>query len=250
MSWKDDLPEPLRDAPFIAKAESLEDAVKHIQHAANHVGSSIRLPDKSATDEQMNEFASKVLERFPNLMLKPGEDDLPPDDPDKYVLPEDQAPYIDYDTARQEAKEAGLSRKQFERIYGTRAQYEQQAREQHEQSIASLQKEWGKAFDDKVENIRRFAEESGAPPTLVEAIEQGRLDAPSLKWLSRWADATQETARNSSRDTTSTTRLTPAEAEEKIYELMNNPAMWDSNDPRHAGLMKRRMELEFIAHSK
>lgn len=226
-TWKDALPEELRNAPFFEKAESLDAAIGHIKHAANHVGSSIRLPDKSASDEQLREFASKVLERFPNLQFKPEGDDLPPDE---------------YDNA--EAEAAKLTKAQIKALYGPRERQEQEAREAQEADIAELRKEWGKAFEDKISSLRTFAEESGAPQSLLDAIANRSLPAESFKWLDRFSRRTEETASNRGRDGTPTLRLTPEEAEDKIGEIMRNPAHWDSSSPDYARLMKRRMELE------
>ena len=60
-NWTDDLPEPLRDAPFIQKAESAEAALAALKHAGNHVGNSIRFPDKEASEDSVNEFIEETL---------------------------------------------------------------------------------------------------------------------------------------------------------------------------------------------
>jgi hypothetical protein len=245
--WKESLPEPLRDAPFIAKAESLEDAVGKITHAANHMGASIRLPDKNATEEQLEEYTAKLLERFPNLTYKPGEDDLPPASEDGYTLPEEIA-WDGYDAARKEAMEAGLSRSQFVRLYGTKAQHEAAAREQvvsaHKEELGNLRKEWGEKFNDRIANLKQFAIDSEAPESVLEAIKNDQLDAASIRWLSKWADATVEKANNTSRDPTPISKLSPDEAVMKINEIMSHPGHWDETHPLHESLIRQRVELE------
>ena len=246
MSWKDDLPEPLRDAPFISKAESLEDAVGKITHAANHMGASIRLPDKDASDEQMEDFLSRIMEKVPSLTRKPSDDDLPPTDIEGYTLPE-EIPWDGYDEARKEAMEAGLTRKQFVALYGTKAQHEaeiiQAMQEEHKEGLERLQREWGETYNDRVADLKQFAIDTDAPEEIVDALQSDSLGADSLRWLYKWVAATEETASNTGRDYTPTSKLSPAEIEIKINEIQGNPAYWDAASPQHESLKARMVEL-------
>ena len=122
------------------------------------------------------------------------------------------------------------------------------AREQvvaaHKEQLDHLRKEWGEKFNDRIANLKQFAIDSEAPESVVEAIKNDQLDAASIRWLSKWADATVEKANNTSRDPTPISKLSPDEAEMKINEIMNHPGHWDETHPLHESLIRQRVELE------
>ena len=251
--WIDDLPEPLRDAPFLSKAESAEAALEALKHAGNHVGNSLRYPDKTASEDDVAGFLDKALEKFPQLMRKPGDDAVPPSEADKYPdIVDDDGNALPTDlTIKEMAFKAGLSEKQFKELYGPqlaqRATEKATADAAHAQQIGQLKSEWGQAYDAKMEGIATLLANTEAPSYVTAQFETGQLTRDDLRWLDQWATATRETVQNKARDTTTNLQMTKAEAEAKIADILNDEDFFEPSSPRYQALQKRRMDLDYVA---
>jgi len=238
MGWQDDLPEVLRDAPFIGKAESVEDALQQITNAAGHMGNSIRTPGPDAGEEAVAEHRNKVIERFPDLMLKPSPADEEnynavlsqlgmPEEAGKYAAPEGME--IDGDKLGKLANMAHKSRltqKQFQaflsELTGEDAAVLEATADAHKQDMDRLRQEWGAAFEQKSADAMQSAKDTSAPDYMIEAIESGTMPAVGLKWLAGINDQLggESGDVNNQGKGNREPVMTPAEAEEQISELL------------------------------
>ena len=264
-TWRDSLPEEMRELPFIGKAENLEMAANAIKDAAQWMGNSIRIPGESASDEDKAKFTKKVLEKFPELMPKPGVDDDEnyasvlaalgtPGDGKDYDLPElDDFEWQDdfAENLRNIAQAAGLTKKQFKqwaKDIGTRNRDERLVQNNaHETDIGSLRKEWGEAFEPKVKQLSRWLEDTEAPEGFVQAVKNKAVPSETLKWVNRlhekYNPAEGSNVANQGLND-GEAPITPAEADAQIHEILNNPAYFDASNPMQKVLMKKMNRLQ------
>jgi len=264
-SWRDGLPEEMRELPFIGKAENLEDAALAIKDAAQWMGNSLRIPGESASDDDKAKFTKKVLEKFPDLMPKPGVDDDEnyaavlaslgaPSEGSGYDLPELENFEWQDDLSgnlREIAHSAGLTKKQFKqwaKNIGTRNRDEGVAASNaHDEDMGNMKKEWGEAFESKVKQLSRWLEDSEAPNGFVQAVKNKAVPSSTLKWLNSLHDKSNpaegsNVANQGYND--GEAPITPAEADAQIHEILNNPAYFDRFNPMQKVLMKKMSRLQ------
>lgn len=265
VSWRDSLPEEMRELPFIGKADTLESAVDAIKDAGQWMGNSIRIPGDAASDEDKAKFTQKVLEKFPDLMPKPGVDDDEnyakvlaalgtPGEGKDYDMPDvDDFEWQDdfADNLRSIAQAAGLTKKQFKqwaKDIGTRNRDEMLTRNSaHEDDIAIVRKEWGEAFESKVKQLSRWLEDSEAPDGFVQAVKNKAVPSDTLKWLNSLHEKSNPAEGSNVADqgmNDGEAPITPAEADAQIHEILNNPAYFDSGNPLQKVLMKKMARLQ------
>ena len=261
------LPESLRDAPFLAKAENAEAAINALTNAAQTVGNSIRIPGENASAEDIASFQAKAVEKFPGLMPSIDITDEAavtsafarlgrPDADKEYNYPE----IADFEwTAEAKAaisimaKDAGLTQTQFnayaKKQIGDQIEATHASTEAVNQDQKSLKDEWGVAYDENMSKAKAAANKTEAPTELKEALEAGTLPSGTIKWLHGLASALGEEGTDNSDNgngADNTGMVTPSEAEAQIQEIMDNPD-YSPDRPMYARLQKRRMELEFMA---
>lgn len=268
MGWQDDLPEAMRDAPFIGKAESMEDAIQQIHNAAGHMGNSIRIPGPDAGEEATSTFRAKVIEKFPDLMLKPQIGDAEnydaimaqlgmPDDAGKYKAPED----VGLDEGKigklaAMAHKGKLTQAQFEALVSDLAAEDSEISEAQQQAqqdgLDRLKGEWGLAFDKKMADAAQALKDTEAPEALAAAMEAGTLPPETLRWLAGIGDqlGSEPTSIGDDGKGVNAGVMTPEEAEQQITEIMNR--MYAKTNPplpdELARLNKKRIELEKFVH--
>ena len=186
--WKSALPEPLRDAPWIGKADSLEAAVGQLRDAAQYMGNAIRIPSEDAGESDVAAFQQKLLDKVPGLMPVPKSDDIDatrnalralgmPEKPEQYdVTGIDHAPDgEDLGRLRALAHEAGMTSAQFRKWISEQSSANYSAQEQvdhaRNEELKELRGEWGFAFDDKVQNAYKAAEATGAPDYILDMLK-------------------------------------------------------------------------------
>lgn len=263
--WRAELPSAFQDAPFIKAAESPEDAVAQLSNAASHMGNSVRLPSENASEQERQAFIEKMLEKSPELMLKPSDENLDqfyaslgrPEKADEYKFEPGEGKEIPSDLAkfREAAHKAGLSQQQFESVLGEVLGdvYQQQEVVEAEQAaeMKELQKEWGNAFDERMETVSNFLKLSDAPDGIRDLYENGAMSPAEIRWIHDVATKTASKQELASQGTEGTERtMTPAEAQAQIQEIMANNAhpYWNAQDPRHTSARQKMMELQIAAH--
>ena len=263
--WKTGLPEGLSDAPFFKKATSLDDAVSALGAAAAHMGNSIRIPGEDASDEARSEFYSKILEKAPDLMPKPSEDNMdafyraagrPNEASDyQYEAPEGREVPSDFAAFSEVAHKYGLSQDQFSGILGEvlGAQWNDldSMQETHLTEMKDLKSEWGMAYDDNMSAVKNFLRLTDAPDGIVDLLTSDAMSADEIRYFYNVAQATKSSTELSKQGPTTTPELmTPGEAQMKISEMLNNSEhpYWNSADPGHRRAIDRMLELQKMAN--
>ena len=244
--WRTALPEQIREWPEVAQADTAEGFWKRISDQRSHIGNSIRIPTEDASDEQWGEFHTKILNRVPALMRTPTGAD---DESTTQILrqlgaPEKAEGYAAADAAeslgenelafyREAAHEAGLTRKQFDKVIGKLSRRTSDnklvAEQQHKDELKGLADEWGLAAEAKYQNVVGFAKSVNAPETLVNALESKQVDAATVRWLASISTAFKESSIPSS-DPFAGKSMTPSEASAQINDILFN-----KEHPYHKG---------------
>jgi len=263
--WQDTLPEALRDAPYLAKAESAEDAVAKLVHAAKLVGTSVRIPGADASEEDRAAFFAKLTEvdgvaQLPlsddaeglkSLMAKLGA----PEDVAGYKLPEledfkwDEA---QGDNLRRYALEAGMTAKQFAAFATNVAKQEQETGITAETALSALRQglraDWGEALDERTALIRGYLQLSDAPETLIAGFKDNKLPLETMNWLYEVAKQFKGDVTPISADGKSPTpTMTIQEAYEAIPVLLKDMTGMRETDPRYKGMQQKLVELHRLA---
>lgn len=261
--------EHLRGNPAIRDFDSVEGLVKNFIDLQSHVGNSIRIPSEDAGPEAVKEFHKRLGEKVPGLMPVPNSDDPEsletvyrqlgkPEAPDQYTIP-DVGENVDHSTTekfREVAHRHGLTQKQFEGIVKdittTNVQASEQSQAAHDAEMKDLRdKEWGVAFDDNFQLALDVAEQTDAPPELVEAIKGNKATAATLKWLHGIGKQMVGEGNSLTRDKgQGDGSMTPAEAQARISEILNNKqhAYWNISDPGHKNALNRMLDLQKMAN--
>ena len=265
--WIQALPEQLRDAPFLGKASSPEDAVAKLAHAAKLVGTSIRIPGEDATDDDRAAFYNKLAEvpGVAKLPLSDDEDGLAailaklgaPDTPDGYKPPElegfewDQATF---ENLRKYAKDAGMTTRQFDKFARQLAQ-EQLANSQasanaRDEARKALRLDWGDTLEAREALIRGWMDKSEAPAFLREQLDGGNLPLETMNWLHSIAKQFKGEVNPISKDGQQPRpTIDPAEAREKIQATLRDLTSMSPVDPRYADLNKKLVEYHRLANA-
>jgi hypothetical protein len=264
--WRESLG-VLKEAPWIAKAESPEKALQELQNAANMVGSSIRVPGPDVGEQDLSEFHSRVMEKVPGLMAVPKLDDPDqvreilgkmgmPKEAENYQVPEGVE--FDGDTLgkiKSQAHKEGLTQQQFQARVSAMHEEATGAQTQRQQFFdeqkALLKGEWGAAYDERVNEIAAFLEQMGADPDDLEAVKSGEAKAGWMQALYRMSQLGDEpTGEARSQGDGGERKLTPMEAEAQLAEVENriytggqDGRPMAPDDPNYQYLINRRMEL-------
>lgn len=256
--WRETLPEPLRDAPFIKAADDPDKALQEIQNAASYMGNALRIPGEDASEEDRAAFYSKLQEKVPGLMPKPTDENiqelydyLRPKSPDEYKFeaPEGREIPSDFEAFSKVAHKHGLSKQQFEGLLKDilEPQWEQQdslAADQA-QAMKELGKDWGAAYDQNMSMVKNFLRLTDAPEGIVELLSEGAMSPEEIKWIHSVAKATKSDTELANQEVQNPAAVTPDEAQARISEILNNPdhAYWNAADPGHQRAVRKVLEL-------
>jgi hypothetical protein len=267
-TWHSSLPEPLRDAPYIAKADSPEQALEHIAHAAQIVGNSTRIPKEGDPQEKWDKFFDQVKD-VPGIARLPMDNDDSdglaqilaklgaPSEPDGYGdMPEIENFEWDDDVINDLklfAQQAGLTQMQFQTLargLGNKALQDSSLFDNRVAEMrAELKNEWGAAYEDRTGLIRGWLEKSDAPDDMKAMFEDGTMSADAMKWLHGVAELFKSEVKTVGKDGLDyNADPTPLEAEEKIQDILDDPAYWDASDPRQKLLMQKMQTLVKLAN--
>jgi hypothetical protein len=256
-NWKESLPEQLRDAPFFAKAQNLDAVLSDIKNAAQHMGNSIRIPSDDASDADKVTFRKKAAERIGGLMEVPNADDE-----EGYVaalkklgMPDNADDYGDLEgktsaEIRELAKNAGMTKKQYEKVFGELAKINEgaqaQAQQVFQEGLQTVKDQWGLAFEKRTAEIGDFLLKSEAPPELVKALAEGKLSPANYGWLYDMASKMSSGgAIIASQDGRSpVTALTPQEIQGQIVDIQRNPDYRNSGSANQKYLVQKMVKLQ------
>lgn len=261
--WRDSIPEEMRSSPTLKDVKDVGSLAKQFIDAQSYMGRSIRIPGEDAGDDQWSEFNDKLIAKVPGLIQKPNYGDEAtlestlramgkPEKSDEYSSP-------DFDTDmpgvnerlegfKEVAYKHGLTKKQFKGIIGdVVGQDIQSYSESVNKSIQdqeSLKREWGEAYNSRLDSVANTARNTGAPDSLVKLLSSGKADSATVKWLHRMMSKGVESSQFESQSAGGA--MTPAEADDAISDIMNNSKhpYWDSDHPDHQKAVDKVIGLQ------
>ncbi len=268
-SWRDGLPEEMRGEEALKNFNDIGGLAKAFVDTKRMQGNSIHIPGEDAGDEDRKAFVDKLIERVPELMLKPDfeKDEQSadfwralgmPESPEGYEIPqpelqEGEESNIDEDRiniAKNAAHKLGISNKQLNGVLKAVMDYDvetaRNADRSQSEELHGLHKEWGLAFEQKYAAALQVAKATGAPPVLVDAIKGGQAGPETLKWLYQMGKNMGGEGNNLlTMGDGVDTKMTPSEAQEKIDEIMNNKEhpYWVASHPNHQKALDQMVEL-------
>ena len=246
-SWRDEVPEDYREEKTLSKYQTVGDLAKGHVHLSRMMGNSVKIPEEDATDEERNDFYTKLGR---------------PETADKYEyerpdMPEGMAYDQNSETAfKPLAHDQGLSQKQvgsildFYNKFALDSQIDNKLHmdEAYFKGEAALQKEWGmKGYDRNVSIAQRAMKEFGGPELEKLLSEDPRGSHPALiKAFYKMGLKSQEARPLDAEHDSSFLDVTSAQKE---IENFNKPAhkmykaYWNKDDPKHAEAVAYRDRL-------
>lgn len=258
--WYNDMDEGIhKNLETFDNAEALANAYVETKKL---VGNSIRIPGEDAGEEAMKEYYDKIVAKAPNLMLKPDYDKEEqvsefyqtlgrPEKAEGYELKSPEGQEIDQErlTQIQEmAFKSGLSKRQA--VSFAKGMFEQEKTQSDtdahtfEKDTNALKKEWGSAYDEKLDKsmavLNKFFGDIFTKETIPAGFAIG-LDKLSAQFGKE--DVNFDPAKN-------TNTLTPEEANTAISEIYSNAkhAFFDISNPGHKQAMERMVALQQLAN--
>lgn len=258
--WKSQLPDYAKNWQEVQNANTFDDFMGWVDAARSYQGRSVALPGEDASPEQRAEVAAKLMQKMPDLVMKPRNDEERSAFYDALGRPSEAAQYqVEVEGAEQfadrinavkeAAYQAGLSQEQFNALFGQMIGQEKAQMEQmqaaRETSIGELKAEWGAAFDRKVEDVHKFLEHMGAPKTILDAAKGGRFGAEDYKWFADLADRTVGEGNPQAGHGSHRSELTPAEVHAKMAEIRGNQTHPFNNPsaPGHQEAVQQMLQL-------
>tara|TARA_R110000765_G_scaffold51611_1_gene104090 strand:+ start:245 stop:1102 length:858 start_codon:yes stop_codon:yes gene_type:complete len=236
--WRSSLPEELRSNATLEKYTSVESLAKGYLNASSMLGK-----DKLIKPNSDDEWGA-----FYNEMGRP-------EDPAGYEFPAAEADSgfeVDAEMVnkfRSVAHEAGLSGKQAEQLYewytANNAEQFEQAVSNAETSLteseAAMRKEWGKAYDQKMEQALRAVRQFGGEPLVEELNATGLGNNPNL--IKAFALAGEKIMGDQQLEGEGSNIMTPQQIKEEIATIQNDPSFYDSNNLERPALVRKMQVL-------
>lgn len=260
-SFFNTLPSDVQALSFAKQADSPENFWKRVIDNDSYRGASIRIPTENASAEDKAAFHQKLMNKVPELMIKPDMEDQ--DSITNFMqqigMPADATGYSDVtgdeigfaegqlDEIKQLSATAGLTRDQYEALATAigKAVYLQQGEVQakHKQGMDALTEEWGLAAEAKYQQSLDFAKNAGAPESLVSMLENKTADAGTVKWLNGLANSVGESSTVTEQPAGSPMPMTPYEAQQQITEILSNKEHpYHKSEPRAKAKMHELMK--------
>ena len=263
-SCLDSLPQDLRDNPTIKDTPSVEALAKRLVDTKAMVGNSLRVPGEHATQEDWTKFRETLMEKDKGLMPTPDPTDPEslqqaykalglPEEPSGYTRPENWTGMDDerFGFLSAKAHEAGLSKRQFEKLANEIASNDNQVFEKFESErqgeLNQLKGEWGNAYEQKTQRAVNIAKQLDAPEKLMDALNDNKVDAATFRWLDGLATKLGNEGNGLIKDdSNSVSQHTPTELKAQMAEITNKMMTMDTLDPNYKVLMDKRIKLAQI----
>ena len=251
-TWIDEVPEDDREEKSISKYQSVADLAKGHVHLSRLMGHSVKIPGEESTDEERNDFFTKMGR---------------PETADKYEyarpdMPEGMSYDADAETAfKQMAHDQGITQNQLGSIldfynkYALDSQIDQKLHmdEAYFKGEAALQKEWGmKGYDRNVSIAQRAMKEFGGPELEKLLTSDPRGSHPALvKAFYRMGLKSQEARPLDAQHDSSFLDIESAQKEIEAFNKPNHKmykAYWNKDDAKHAEAVAYRDRLFDMAY--
>lgn len=245
-TWRDILPDDIKNDPSINKFEDVSDLAKSYLHAQKMVGSNkISIPDKHATADDWKRVFHELgnPKELENYDVKPSNNEVIDEEffgwyKEKAhslgILPHQAQDLINDFTARQE-----------EIIKNAKEQQELQINE----TVRELHKEWGQAYDQKVNAAQRAVKELGGDELIKALHSTGAGNDPTfVKAFAKVAELMREDGFVEGGKAAGI--MTPAEAIEKAKTIMADETHPFNNmtHPNHGAAKKEVERLYQLAY--
>lgn len=246
-NWKDSLPDDLKSEKALESIQDIPGLAKSYIHAQKLVGADkIPVPNKFATDEDWQAVYSKLGR---------------PENPDAYEFNLKENSNIDENALKgfkETAHKNGLLPKQAEAImnfYNDMTQnYIEDLNSKSEQgrinAEQTLKKEWGAAFDNKVQQAstiaNKYINDDFAHLTLSDGTKIG--DHPDF--IKAFANIANDLGEDKLVAAQGPQYMTPAEIDKQIASLQQEgSAYWNKNHPGHALAVQEVQDLLALKHN-
>jgi len=246
-NWKDSLPDDLKAEKALESIQDIPGLAKSYIHAQKLVGADkIPVPNKFATDEDWQAVYSKLGR---------------PENPDAYEFNLKENSNIDENALKgfkETAHKNGLLPKQAEAImnfYNDMTQnYIEDLNSKSEQgrinAEQTLKKEWGAAFDNKVQQAstiaNKYINDDFAHLTLSDGTKIG--DHPDF--IKAFANIANDLGEDKLVAAQGPQYMTPAEIDKQIASLQQEgSAYWNKNHPGHALAVQEVQDLLALKHN-
>lgn len=255
-SWRDAVPEFARDWKEVKDSDSADKFYQTVDHARKYMGNSVRIPGEDASTEAMDEFYTKIQAKVPGLQraLDVTDEATVESLYTQLGRPKDASGYGEVEGMSGErlgelrgfAHDIGMTKTQFDKYAAQSHAMDETRRTDSEAAAQShkdaLMAEWGAATDIRREQAAVLAEKTGAPKSLVEAVEAGVADLETMKWLHGLG---KQLGMEASALTRQSDVMAPAEVDGKIDDIMNNAEhpYWNSSHPSHDKAVKNMLDL-------
>ncbi len=225
------------------------------------VGKSLHVPGEDAGTEDWDKFYNTVGEKTGNrVMPRPNSENDEamkglydamgrPSEAGGYEVPEIEGAAMDENRGEMLkglAHEAGLSKEQFNKVLGGVLESDALAEQQHDldvkEGVQSLRNELGFSYDEKMRGAERIKD------TFFDfiGVPLEKMGADSARAFIKLADAFGGESSSLIMDKGDQQgAMTPAQAKEKISEIMNNKdhPYWDPSDPANGVARAKMREL-------
>jgi len=267
-NWKSVLPEDMQANGVLATATTVESLAKMAIDGRNLANTALRIPSDDATPEIQSDFRKDLMTKMPDLMFKPNAEN-----PDGYAeiaktmgMPESAEGYTigEMPDAIKEnigkiaalAHKANMTDDQFKAIAdGIIGDYKASS-DVNAGNVdierGKLKEAWGDAFDKKVGLAEHFAKQVGFSDEFVSAIKDGTISSADMQALDKVIGGFEGEGVDIGRQPGNVdVTMTPAEAEERINDIMGNKghAYWDASNPAHKAAVDKVVKLAEYAEA-
>ena len=243
------IPEDLRDHPSLSPIKDVGNLAKSYINAQQLIGADKLAAPKNPSEEQLTQIY--------NYLGKPETPDAYEVAVDGNIITEEAA-----NSYKDVAHKLNLTPQQASGILeyykglatSTQENAVQEIEYQREQVENNLKKEWGQAYEQKISSAGQVIKEYGNPEMLEWQLADGTKlgNHPEfIKAFANIADFRQSvTSEDTISNTTSSSAMTPAEAQAEVNAIMANPKdpYWDKNSISHRQQIERVQELYGMIH--
>jgi len=242
-SWKEAIPEDLRNDPNISKFTELEALAKSYINATRMIGQDkVAVPNNNSTDDQWNEVYNKLGR---------------PESPDKYKLEvkSDVVPLDDgaIKSFAENAHKLGLNNKQAQGILefykesmeGSVQQSRVDTETAQANAEAQLRKEWGRAFDDNIKRAGAVAKANMNPQILDMELKDGTRLGDHPEVIKGFANIANLLSEDKLVGTESENVSQGVDYQSEINKLVNDRSgpYWNKSHPDHDKVVQQVFTL-------
>jgi hypothetical protein len=257
--WRDELPSEIKESGVLDDIKSIDQMATMIVNGRKLQSNQVSIPGEDVTPEKRTEFLADLQAKIPDLVYVGEGADLSniydrmgrPKESTEYALGELPEPLKDnFAGLTAKAHEAGVTSAQMkaitDAIVGDYTKNLDLQTNQLDESLGAIKKEYGDATDDKLKAAEGFAKQIGFDEGFAEAIGKGTIGLDNMKAFDKVMDGYGSPGpRIGDEFGDSEGRLTPAQAELKLSEIMNNKQhpYWNGADPAHDDAIAKVVDL-------